>query len=96
MLVVWLWTSAIFFGFLNLHNVAAQSQMCTEPFQAVMTVVTNVTFPRSATFVDSDLVFYRQVLHFTDEEIDRDREAAVQFFRDTYGLDFTNIEPNEQ
>ena len=31
---------------------------------------------------------------YTEEEIDRTREAAMQFFRDTYGLDSTNIEPN--
>ena len=96
MLAAWVWTSAVFFSFLNLHNAVAQSQMCSEPFQAVMTLVTNVTFPASASFLDSDLVFYRRVLRFTEEEIDRDREAAMQFFRDTYGLDFTNIEPNEQ
>ena len=96
MLAAWVWTSAVFFSFLNLHNAVAQSQMCSEPFQAVMTLVTNVTFPASASFLDSGLVFYRRVLRFTEEEIDRDREAAMQFFRDTYGLDFTNIEPNEQ
>ena len=91
-----LWVSVAFLSFLNLHNAAAQSQMCSEPFQAVMTVLSNVTLPISTDFLDPDLVFYRKVLHFTEEEIDRDREAAMQFFRDTYGLDFTNIEPNEQ
>ena len=96
MSAAWVWTSAVFFSFLNLHNAVAQSQMCNEPFQAVNTLVTNVTFPVSAPFLDSDLVFYRKVLRFTEEEIDRDREAAIQFFRDTYGLDFTNIESNEQ
>ena len=70
--------------------------MCNEPFQGVITLVTNVTFPASASFLDSHLVFYRKVLRFTEEEIDRDREAAMRLFRDTYGLDFTNIEPNEQ
>ena len=96
MLAAWVWTSAVYFSFLNLHNAAAQSQMCNEPFQAVMTLVTNTTFPASAPFLDSDLVFYRKVLRFTEEEIDRDREAAMQFIRDTFGLDFTNIEPNTQ
>ena len=75
---------------------AGQSQMCSEPFQSVITLVTNVTFPASASSLDSDLDFYRKVLRFTEEEIDRDREAAMQFFNDTYGLDFTNIEPNKQ
>ena len=91
-----LWVSVVFLSILNLHNAAAQSQMCNEPFQAVMTLVINVTFPASASFLDSDLVFYRRVLRFTEEEIDQDRDAAMQFFSDTYGLDFTNIEPNEQ
>ena len=88
--------SVVFLSILNLHNAAAQSQMCNEPFQAVITLVTNVTYPSSATFLDSDLVFYRKVLHFTEEEIDRDTEAAMLFFKNTYCLDFTNIEPNEQ
>ena len=91
-----LWVSVVLLGILNLHNAAGQSQMCNEPFQAVMTVVTNVTYPASASALDSDLVFYKKVLRFTEEEIDRDREAAMQFFSDTYGLDFTNIEPNKQ
>ena len=96
MSAVRLWISVIFISFLNLHNTAAQSQMCEEPFKAAITVVANVTFSDSASSLDPDLVFYRQVMRFTEDEIDRDRKAAVQFFRDTYGLDFTNIEPNDQ
>ena len=88
-----LWVTVALVSFLS---AAAQSQMCNEPFQAVMTVLSNVTLPISTNFLDSDLVFYREVLCFTEEEIDRDRKAAMQFFSDTYGLDFTNIEPNEQ
>ena len=88
-----LWVSVALLSFLN---AAAQSQMCNEPFQAVMTFVTNVTLPISTDFLDPDLVFCRKVLCFTEEEIDRETKAAMQFFSDTYGLDFTNIEPNEQ
>ena len=80
---MWAWLLAVSFSFLTLHNVAAQSQMCSEPFQAVITLVTNVTLPNPVRFLDSDLVFYRQVLRFTDEEIVRDTEAAMLFFRDT-------------
>ena len=90
------WVSVVFLNILNLHNAAAQSQMCNEPFQAVITLVTNVTYPASASSLDSDLVFYRKVMRFTEVEIDRETKAAMQFFSDTYGLDFTNIEPNEQ
>ena len=71
-------------------------QKCDDPFQATIIVVTNVTFSISSNFLDQDNVFYREVLHFTDEEIDQEREVAIQFFRDTYGLDFTNVEPDEQ
>ena len=92
MSAVHMWIPAVW-SFLILHNAATQSQMCEE---AVLTVVTNVTFPTSASFLDPNHVFYREVMCFTEEEIDREREAAIQFFRDFAGLDFTNIEPNEQ
>ena len=95
MSAVYMWIPALL-SFLMLHNAAAQSQMCKEPFQAVLTVVTNVTFPTSASSLDPNHVFYREVLRFTEEEIDREREAAIQFFRNFAGLDFTNIEPNER
>ena len=90
---MWVWTSASFFSFLSLHYTTAQSQMCTEPFQAVITLINNETLPNPTRFLDSDLVFYRNVLRYTEEEIDRDTKAAMQFFRNTYGLDFTSIEP---
>ena len=92
----WVWILAVFSSILMLNNAAAQSQMCNEPFQAALTLVNNVTFPRSTNFLDSELAYYRKVLQFTEEEIDREREEAMRFFNDTYGLDFTNIEPNEQ
>ena len=96
MLPEWVWILAAFSSILMLNNAAAQSQMCDEPFQAALSLVNNVTSPRSTSFLDSELVYYRKVLRFTEEEIDREREAAMLFFKDTYGLDFTNIEPNEQ
>ena len=88
--------SVVILSSLNLHNAAAQSQMCEEPFKATITRTANVTIPLSSSDLDADLVFYRKVLRFTEEEIDRDREAAMRFFNDMYGLDFTSIEPNEQ
>ena len=96
MSAMWLWISVVFFSFLNLHNAAAQPQMCEEPFQAVITTVTIVTIPITASSFDTDLVHFRNTLCFTEEEIDHEREAAMQFYNDMYGLDFTNIEPNDQ
>ena len=98
MSAAWVWIPNIFLSFLMLHVTTSPSvsHMCDEPFRATITVVTNVTFPASRSFHDPNHVFYREVLRFTDEEIDREREAAIQFFGNTYGLDFTNVEPNEQ
>ena len=87
----WLLISIVLLSSLNLHNAAAQSQMCEEPFKAAITVTANVTV--SASSFDPDLVFYRNILHFTEEEIDR---AAMRFYKDMYGLDFTSVEPNDQ
>ena len=70
--------------------------MCEEPFKATITLVTKVTFPISASHFDPDLVHFRKILCFTEEEIDREREAAIRFYIDMYGLDFTNIEPKDQ
>ena len=88
---MWLWISVVFFSSLNLHNAAAHSQMCEEPFKATITLVTNVTIPISASSFDPDLLHFRKTLRFTEEEIDREREAAMRFYIDMYGLDFTNI-----
>ena len=97
MSAAWVWILTVFLSFLVLHVTASPYvQKCDEPFQATITVITNVTFSISSNFLDQDNVFYREVLHFTAEEIDQEREAAIQFFRDTYGLDFTNVEPDEQ
>ena len=49
-----------------------------------------------ASSFDSHLVHFSKTLHFTEEEIDREREAAIRFHNDMYGLDFTNVEPNDQ
>ena len=96
MFAVRLWVSVVVLSFLNLHNAAAQSQMCEEPFKATITLITNVTFPTSASSFDPDLVHLRKTLGFTEEEIDRAREAAMRFYKDMYGLDFTSVEPDDQ
>ena len=79
MSAVWMWIPTVL-SFLMLHNAAAQLHMCEEPFQAVLTFVINVTFPIPASFLDPNHVYYREILHCTEEEIDREREAAIQFF----------------
>ena len=95
MSAAWVWIPTIFLSFLMSHVTASQSQTCDEPFRATITIVTDVTFPASRRFLDPDHVFYREILRFTVEEIDREREAAIHFFRNTYGLNFTDVDPDE-
>ena len=92
--VIQVWSSAVLLGILLLHGPTAQSQMCDEPLQAAFMQITNKTFTRGSV-LDSDLVFYRETLRFTEAEIERDREAAISFFSEQYGLDFSDIEPDE-
>ena len=92
--VIQVWSSAVLLGILLLHGPIAQSQMCDEPLQAAFMEITNTTFSTDR-ILDSDLVFYRETLRFTEAEIERDREAAISFFSEHYGLDFSDIEPDE-
>ena len=97
MSAAWVWISTVLLSFLMFHVTASPAvQKCDEPFRVTITVVTNTTYLNGVSFVDADNVFYKEVLRFTDEEIDREREAAIQFFRSNYGLNFTNVEVDEQ
>lgn len=89
------WIPAVFLSFLMLHNAAAQSQMYEEPFKAALMLITNVTYPASSNMLDPEHVYYREVLRFTEEQIDEEREAALQFYSNFYGLNFTGVEPDE-
>ena len=95
MTVTGLWMASALLGILMLHGAAAQSLECAEPFQAVFVQVTNVTYPSTATILDSNLVYFRETLRFTEEEIEREREAAMRYFNQRFGLDFSNVEPDE-
>ena len=68
--------------------------MCDVPLRAGFMQVTDTTFPIGS-IVDADLVFFRETLRFTEEEIDREREAAIDFFNQRFGLDYSSIEPDE-
>ena len=88
------WVPAVFLSFLVLHNAAAQSQEYEEPFKAALMFITNVTYPASRDMLDSEHVYYREVLGYTEEQINAEREAALRFYRDVYGLNFTDVEPD--
>ena len=45
---------------------------------------------------DLDQTFFREILRFTDDDIQRTLEKAMEFFNETFGLDFSLTTPNEQ
>ena len=45
---------------------------------------------------DPNLTFFRDVLQFTEQEIETAAQSAIEFFNTTYGLDFSESVPNEQ
>ena len=94
MATIQLWIPVAFLSILMLQS--ASSQMCDPAYQASFMQITDTTFPATSTQLDADLTYYRQVLRFTEDEIDREREAAISFFNRRFGLDFSNIEPDEQ
>ena len=89
-----LWIPAAILSILMLQS--ASSQMCDPAYQASFMQITDTTFPATSTQLDADLTYYRQVLRFTEDEIDRERQAAIRYFASYFGLNFSNIEPDEQ
>ena len=45
---------------------------------------------------DPNLTFFRNVLRFTEQEIQTAMQSAIEYFNTTFGLDFSNSEPNQQ
>ena len=48
------------------------------------------------TIDDPDLTFFKRYMKFRDEDIQHATDDAIQFFNESYGLDFSNSDPNEQ
>ena len=45
---------------------------------------------------DPNLTFFRNVLKFTEQEIQIATQSAIEYFNTTFGLDFSESEPNQQ
>ena len=87
------WIQTAFMGLLIVHSISAQS--C--PFQAAFSLIDDLTVPTSifAQFPDPQLNFYTDELGFTTAEAEQIRENAIQHFSTQFGLDFSNIEPEQ-
>jgi hypothetical protein len=48
-----------------------------------------------AVIQDPNLTFFKDIMRFTEREIQQVTEDALQFFKTRFGLDFSQAEPNE-
>ena len=88
-------------GLFNLlvTNTAAQSCPANLNSEAQIILVSNGTVPLSALGaprVDTNLTYFREVLGYSDDEIQQETQNAFQFFNERFGLDFSLTQPNEQ
>ena len=74
---------------------SASTQTCS--YDAAFAVVDNRVEPASILneFPDPQMSFFRDILRFTEAETQQVMEAAIQHFNTQFGLDFSNIEPND-
>ena len=80
-------------------NTAAQSCPANLNSEAQIVLVSNGTVPLSALGaprVDTNLTYFREVLGYSDDEIQRETQKAFQFFNERFGLNFSLSQPNEQ
>ena len=74
---------------------SASTQSCS--FDAAFTIIADLERPVSILneFPDPQMRFFREILGFTEQETQQVVDNAVQHFSTQFGLDFSNIEPND-
>ena len=83
---------------ITVHAKYPATGTCPADFFAAEIILTcDDNFPLSivADRPDPGLTFFRDVLRFTEPEIERATQDALNFFNTRFGLDFSNIEPDE-
>ena len=87
------WIQAIMLGLFMLHSTGAQS--CSTPFRATYVTITTLGSMPAVFPTDPNYTFYREILRFSDAEVEQEKNNAIQYFKTQFGLDFSNSEPNE-
>ena len=74
------------------------SQTCpSEPFTAVFTSSMDQTLDSPEIVVDDpELAFFKTIMQFRNAAIQHTVDDAIQFFNETFGLDFSASTPNQQ
>ena len=94
MQVIW-----VLVGLFSVLVTDAAAQPCPATFNSEAQIVfhgNRMLTPEAlqATFVDTNLTFFREVLGFDDAEVEQETQNAFQFFNERFGLDFSQSEPN--
>ena len=80
-----------------MSSLAVNSHTCpSQHFSAVFTITVDQTIDELASVNDPELTFFKTYLKFRDSDIQHTIDDAIQFFNNTYGLDFSNSPPNEK
>ena len=59
------------------------------------TVFSSADIRRFANSSDPNLTFFREILGYSEDEIQQDVQNAFQFFSERFGLEFSLAQPNE-
>ena len=87
------WIQTALLGLITIYSASTQS--CS--FDAAIVVIADLVRPVSilGEFPDPQMRFFRDMLRFTEQQTQQLVENAIQHFSTQFGLDFSNIEPND-
>ena len=87
------WIQIALLGLIMVYGASAQT--CS--FDAAFTIIADRVEPASilSEFPDPQMSFFRDILRFTEAETQQVVDAAIQHFNTQFGLDFSNIQPND-
>ena len=92
-----MWINILLFA-VSVMAVSSYNTCPSDQFSAVFTATIEQTVDEAALSfakVDSELTFFKDVLKLRDDAIRHVFEDAINFFNNTYGLDFSASPPNE-
>ncbi len=93
-------TYFIAFGALIAAATAVEPQECPGPnewFTSEFVSLADKLVPADALDLtpDVDLRFFREIMFFSEEEIEESTKKAIEFFNTVFGLDFSDSQPDE-
>ena len=93
----------VFGGVFSFVAVSTTAQSCPANFASGAQIVITgesmmgpVSDLAGAYVLDTNLTFFREVLGYSDNEVEQETQNALQFFNERFGLDFSDSQPNEK